>query len=67
MKSEGPFRVTGRIVRVADQNYTAMLRFCLIDKKHRTFMAERLCFRGAINDWIILGGPDDLKNWQKDI
>jgi hypothetical protein len=33
----------------------------LVDKERRTFMAERFCFRGAIDDWIFLGGPDDLK------
>lgn len=49
------------IVGVADQNYTAMLRFHLVDKKHRTFIAERFCFRGAIDDWIFLDGPDNLK------
>jgi hypothetical protein len=48
------------IVGAADQNYTAMLRFRLVDKERRTFVAERFCFRGAINDWIFLGGPDDL-------
>jgi hypothetical protein len=30
-------------------------------QKRRTFVAERFCFRGAIDDWIFLGGPDDLK------
>ncbi len=49
------------IVRAADQRYTAMLRFHLVDKKHRKFVAERFCFRGAIDDWVFLGGPDDLK------
>lgn len=49
------------LVRNADQNYTAVLRFRLADKKKRTFVAERFCFRGAIDDWIFLGGPDDLK------
>ena len=49
------------IVGAADQNYTAMLRFRLVDKERRTFAAERFCFRGAIDDWIFLGGPDDLK------
>ncbi len=49
------------IVGAADQHYTAMLRFRLVDKERRTFVAERFCFRGAIDDWIFLGGPDDLK------
>lgn len=41
-------------------NYTAMMRFKLDDKKTRTFTVQRFCFRGAIDDWIFLGGPDDL-------
>ncbi len=49
------------LISMADQHYTAMLRFCLADKERRTFTAERFCFRGSIDDWIYLGGPDDLK------
>lgn len=48
-------------VSAADQHYTAMLRFRLTDEKRRTFTAERFCFRGSIDDWIYLDGPDDLK------
>lgn len=48
------------IVSATDQNYTAMLRFHLADKKRRTFTAQRFCFRGATDDWIYLGGPEDL-------
>ena len=47
---------------ISDQNYTAMLRFCLVDKKKRQFTAERFCFRGSIDDWIHLDGPDSLKD-----
>jgi len=49
------------IVGAADQHYTAMLRFRLVDKERRVFVAERFYFRGAIDDWIFLGGPDDSK------
>ena len=49
------------LVGAADQNYTAMLRFHLVDKERRTFVAERFCFRGSINEWIFFGGPEDLK------
>jgi hypothetical protein len=49
------------LVSIADHHYTAMLRFRLVDKERRTFMAERFCFRGAIDDWMHIGGPDDLK------
>jgi hypothetical protein len=49
------------LVSSVDRYYTAMLRFRLVDKEERKFMAERFCFRGSIDDWIHLGGPDDLK------
>ncbi len=42
---------------VTDKQYTAMLRFRLVDRERRTFTAERFCFRGAIDDWIQLQGP----------
>lgn len=43
---------------ILDKNYSAMLRFLLADKAQRTFVAERFCFRGSIDDWIYLAGPD---------
>ncbi|MBT8365162.1 MAG: hypothetical protein KJP23_10685 [Deltaproteobacteria bacterium] len=49
------------LVGAANQNHTAMLRFHLIDKERRIFMAQRFCFRGGIDDWILLGGPEKLK------
>ena len=55
------------LANVTDQHYTAMLRFRLIDKEQRMFTAERFCFRGAIDDWIYLDGPDDLENLVKSI
>jgi len=53
------------LVDIANQHYTAMLRFHIVDKERRTFVAERFCFLGAIDDWIILGGPDNLKKLVK--
>ena len=49
------------LVNIADQHYTAMLRFCLDDNKKRTFTVERFCFRGSIDEWICLAGPDDFR------
>jgi len=49
------------LANATDQHYTAMLRFRLADKGQRTFTAERYCFRGAIDDWITIGGPAHLK------
>lgn len=41
-------------------NYTAVMRFVLSDKQKRTFVAERYCFLGSIDDWIQISGPDSL-------
>jgi len=49
------------LVNATNQHYTAVLRFSLVDKERRTFTAERFCFRGAIDDWINIGGPENLK------
>ena len=49
------------LVNVSDQHYTAMLRFCLDDKEKRAFTVERFCFRGSIDEWICLAGPDDFR------
>ena len=37
-------------------NYTKMMRFSLVDRTKRLFVAERWCFRGGIDDWIQLLG-----------
>jgi len=50
------------LVNISDQHYTAMLRFTLKDKEKRTFVAERFCFRGSIDDWIFLSGPDNFRD-----
>jgi hypothetical protein len=50
------------LVNAADQHYTPMLRFCLNDKEKRTFVAQRFCFRGSIDEWIYLAGPDDFES-----
>ncbi len=49
------------LLRVADQNYSPVLRFCLIDKEQRLFLAERLFLRASIDDWIPIGSSDHLK------
>jgi len=41
------------------------MRFILEDKKQRSFIAERFCFKGSIDDWIYIGGPDSLENLLK--
>ncbi len=46
-------------------SYSPMLRFVLIDKAKRKFIAERYCFLGSMDDWINIGGPDRLENLTK--
>lgn len=43
-------------------HYTAVLRFFLSGKETRTFTVERYCFRGFIDDWIYIGGPDKFQS-----
>ena len=49
------------IEMIVGGHYTAMLRFHLADSEQRTFTVERFCFRGTIDDWIYLAGPENLK------
>lgn len=53
------------ITNAADQHYTAVMRFCLEDKERRLFTAERFCFRGSIDDWIYMSGPEKLDDLVK--
>ena len=48
-----------------ETTYRPIMRFILKDKKKRIFMAERFCFKGSIDDWIHIGGPDSLGNLLK--
>lgn len=50
------------LVNIADQHYTAILRFRLDNEDKRKFIAERFCFRGSIDDWIYLSGPESFKD-----
>jgi hypothetical protein len=47
---------------VADRQYTAVLRFHLVDEKKRKFTAERFCFGRFIDDWMFIGDPDKFIN-----
>ena len=41
-------------------HYSPMLQFILEDTQRRTFVTQRYCFRGAIDDWVDLGTPGKL-------
>jgi len=53
------------ISNIMDQNYTAILRFCLEDKEKRLFSVERFCFRGALDKWIYLGASENFRELVK--
>ena len=40
--------------------YEAVLRFVLMDKKERTFRAERMSYLSGIEDWIEIGEGTDI-------
>ncbi|MEE9150390.1 MAG: hypothetical protein V3U20_00975 [Thermoplasmata archaeon] len=46
-------------------DYGPIMRFTLDNETKRTFIAERYCFLGSIDDWIYIGEPDSLKNLAK--
>ena len=41
-------------------HFSPMLQFGLVDREKRTFITERYCFLGSVDDWIQIGGPDTL-------
>lgn len=41
-------------------SYTPMMQFVLNNAKTREFIVERWCFRGAVDDWILLDHSDSL-------
>jgi hypothetical protein len=55
---------TGRPMSTAEQlrhaHYMAVMRFVLTDKTARTFVTERYCFKGSVDDWIFVDGPAQL-------
>ncbi len=41
--------------------YSPMMQFVLVDKETREFEVERWCFRGSIDDWIMLDSSTNLQ------
>jgi hypothetical protein len=46
--------------RKESTRYMPIMRFILKDKGKRMFSPERYCFRGRIDDWILIGTEDEL-------
>ena len=47
-------------------NFSGVFRFTLQDAEKRLFSLERYCFKGSIDDWIYLAGPEELANLAKE-
>jgi hypothetical protein len=46
-------------------SYSPVMQFVLTDEDRRRFVTQRYCFLGSIDDWINIGGPDELQNLVK--
>jgi hypothetical protein len=46
--------------------FSAVFRFTFQDSEKRLFALEGYCFRGSIDDWIYLVGPEELENLAKE-
>jgi hypothetical protein len=42
------------------RRFAPVMRFILSDPQTRTYSAERWCYSGSIDDWIIIGSPGKL-------
>ena len=42
-------------------DFVPVMRFVIQDEAQRLFGPQRYCFRGSVEDWIPIGGPDQLK------
>jgi hypothetical protein len=65
--SISPLHDTSRIENIikSETTYSPIMKFILNDEKKRTFVVNRYCFRGSIDDWIDIGGPMHLKEASK--
>jgi hypothetical protein len=56
---------TAELVRTAT-TFSALFRFILEDAEQRLFTLERYCFKGSIDDWMYIAGPDQLESLAKE-
>jgi hypothetical protein len=45
--------------------FSAVFRFILDDAEKRLFTIEHYCFKGSIDDWIYIAGPEQLESLAK--
>jgi hypothetical protein len=55
---------TSELLRTAT-TFSAVFRFILNDPEKRLFILERYCFKGSIDDWIYIAGPEQLDSLAK--
>jgi hypothetical protein len=55
---------TAEFVRTAT-TFSAVFRFILNDAEKRLFVVERYCFKGSIDDWMYIAGPEKLESLAK--
>ena len=65
--SISPFHDASRVENIikSETTYAPIMKFILDDEKERTFVVNRYCFRGSIDDWIDIGAPMHLKEASK--
>ena len=56
-------RTTEKIQERLDQTarFTPAVRLTLVDAEQRTYIAERWCYLGSIDDWVGVDSPDKLE------
>ena len=47
--------------------FSAIMRFILVDPERRIFSPQRWCFRGSIDDWINVWSPDSIEILVKEL
>ena len=54
-----PFHDASRVENIikSETTYAPIMKFNLDDEKERTFVVNRYCFRGSIDDWIDINPP----------
>jgi hypothetical protein len=55
---------TAELLRTAT-TFSAVVRFTLQDPEERLFTLERYCFKGSIDDWMYIAGPEQLESLAK--
>ncbi len=47
------------------RNYSAMMKVTIQEENSRTYIMQRYCFRGSVDDWITIGISPELKKLAK--